>query len=251
MSGSSRELEPTLSSVKENIFKLEIVFSELARCLLSELRERSISVINIVDHLTVIPQSFNREIYNLIHNKMEEIEDEKNLRRLFEFLNTVWNFLDYHLLEYIIIKIGSDNLKESMRKYVSDFENFQQNTTLYHFAQCWQGREKRPQDSVEVVEKLNLDPMNSTLKELDGHRKDIQNKFFQPRSDYINILLYQQKTVGSFIVTWIMPSQLADELISAVLKPESHIFFKENCVLSFCVRNQLLYEDEALTVKSK
>ena len=178
---------------------------------------------------------------------MDKIENEKTLRSLF---HSVWNFLDYHLLEYIIIEFGSDSLNKDMKQYVSDFENFQRNTTLYHFAQCWPGRQKRPPDSVEVVAKLDLDPMNSTLKVLDVLRKDIQSEFFQPRLKYIKILLYQQSTVGSFIVTWIIPSQLANELISAVLQLESHSFFKENCVLSFCVKNQLLYEDEALT-KSK
>ena len=253
MSGSSQELEPILLSVTKNISKLERTFLDLGRFLLRELIESSISVNDIVDHLTFTPLSFNKEIYNLIHDKMDKIENEKTLRSLFHFLNTVWNYLDYHLLEYIIIEFGSDSLNKDMKQYVSDFENFQQNTTLHHFVQCWPGRQKRPQDSVEVVAKLDLDPVNSTLKELDDLRKNIQSEFFQPRLKYIKIyiFLYQQSTEGSFIVTWIMPSQLADELISAVLQPESHIFFKENCVLSFCVGNQLLYEDEALTVKSK
>ena len=238
-----------LLAVKENISKLETTLSELAFCLLRELREKSISVDDIVDYLCVVPLSFNREIYNLIHNKIDEIEDEKNLRRFIILLNTVWNFLDYHLLEYIIIKFGSKSLKESMRQYISEFENFQRNTTLYHFAQCWPGRQKKPPEYVEVTAKLRLDPKTCTLNMLDELRKSIQRKFFPSLSEYINTLLHGKHMLGSFVITWILPPQLADQLIRAANRPENHSFFKENNILSFSVRNRLLYKEKGLPVQ--
>ena len=51
-----------LLAVKENISKLQTALSKLACCLLEELRERNISVNDVVDYITFTPLSFNREI---------------------------------------------------------------------------------------------------------------------------------------------------------------------------------------------
>ena len=238
-----------LLSVKENILKLENSFHELAYRLLGELREKNIHVNNIVDCLTVTQWSKNKEVYNLVHEKMDEMENEKTLRRLINLLNTVWNFLDYHLLEYIIIKFGSKSLKENMRQYVSDFENFQQNTTLYHFTQCWPGRQKKPPEYVKVTAELRLDPKTCTLHKLDELRRTIQREFFPSLSKYISTLLDDKHEMGSFVITWILPPQLADQLIRGAIRPENHHFFKENNILSFSVRNQLLYNEKRLHVQ--
>ena len=136
-----------------------------------------------------------------------------------------------------------------MRQYVSDFKNFQRNTTLYHFAQCWPGRQKKPLEYVEVTAELHLDPKTCTLDRLDELRKDIQKKFFPSLSEYISTLLHDKNKKGSFIITWILPPQLADQLIRGAIRPENHSYFKENNILSFSVRNQLLYKEKRLLVQ--
>ena len=235
-----------LLAVKKNILKLEDSLSELVHRFLGELRERNIPVSDIINYLTSIQWSKNKEVYNLVHEKMDEMED---VRHLINLLSTVWNFLDYHLLEYIIIKFGSESLKESMRQYVSDFENFQQNTILYDFAQCWPGRQKKPPEYAEVIAELCLDPKTCTLNMMDELRKDIQRKFFPSLSEYISTLLHDKHRMGSFAITWILPPQLADQLIKDANQPENHSFFKENDIISFSVRNQLLYKDKRLLVQ--
>ena len=177
--------------VKENIFKLEHSFLELVHCLLGELREENTPVSDIVDCLTVTQWSKIIEVHGTIHGKLNEIENKINLRRLFNLLNTVWNFLDYHILEYIINTFGSKRLKKSMIQYVSDLENFKRHTTLYNFAQCFPGRQKKPLGYVKVPAELHLDPKTCTLDKLDELRKDMQGKFFPSLSKYIIMLLHQ------------------------------------------------------------
>ena len=186
-------------------------------------------------HIVALPLSLNQEIHNTMEEYVGKLDDHHTLTSIFHFLNSnVWNFIDYYLLEYLITEFGSDNLKEDMKKYISELERFQQHTTVYHFAQCWIPK-KKPEIYANVREKTGMDPRKCTLEVLNKKRKELCEQFLPPFSEYA-IFLYNIE-IGCFQITWTMPPQLADALREKITsnRQKSQLYFQEHSILSFTI----------------
>ena len=64
-----------------------------------------------------------------------------------------WDFINYSLLEHVINEFGSDQLKEDMRQYIADLEEFRKTTTVAQFAKHSTVAKRRYQNFVKVSKK--------------------------------------------------------------------------------------------------
>lgn len=219
------------------------MFHSITKSLLDELRKKSIKATDIGDHIAILPLSLMQESYTTTSLVADELEDKRTLTGLLHFLNgCVWNFIDYHLLEYVIAEFGSEHLKQRMKQYVMDLERFESHTTVYEFIEHWPGRQLKPPNFDELTVKINKDPYSCTLKELNDFRQSLCVEFWPRLSEYAQFIMYHYKhSEGCFIVTWILPSDLALELEKLAKRPSSHEFFMQNQILSFTVCGKAFY----------
>ena len=205
--------------------------------LLKELKQSGVEATDIVDHISVLPLPLIPECHMRTKESIDEIEKLKTLTSLFQFLNgEVWNFIDYHLLEYVISEFGSQRLKQCMQQYAIDLKEYKNHATVHEFIQFWPTRQKPPNYD-DITVKLDKDPKLYTMRELDEFRQSLSVEFWPRLSDYAKFVTYHYSHAeGSFIVTWILPPGLVSEFEAVARSPKGQAFFVQNQVLSVVTR---------------
>ncbi len=204
-------------AVQGNIRILEDTLSDLAVLFMAELRQQGIPAEGVIDWCSNVPRSMNREgVINALGNK--ELEENKTLSSLFKFLGTqVWNFIDYHLLEFLISQKGSEGLQQRMKDYVSRIQEFCRSTSMFSFIQSWSGRFQKPKYYGETFE---IDAQSCTIEFVDAWRCQLQKELLllPPLSKFCAMLYYNQ----------ILPQNLADtlkEITIGVIPPISAFLY--------------------------
>ncbi len=235
---------PEIEAVQSNIRTLEDTLSDLAVSFMAELRQKGIQAESVIDWCSNVPRSMNREgVIDALENK--ELEDNKTLSSLFRFLGTqVWNFIDYHLLEFIISRLGSESLQQRMKDYVSRLQEFRRSTSMSSFIQSWSGRFQKPEGYDEVTATFSNDAQSCTIEFVDQLRRQLQEKLLllPPLSKFCAMLYYKHK-IGCFVVTWILPQNLADTLKKNILAelPQISDFLQEYFISSILIQNDKVY----------
>ena len=204
--------------------------------LLKELQNNGVKATDIIQHISFLPLPLIPECYRSTKESFDELEKQKTLAGLFHFLNgQVWNFIDYHLLEYVISEFGSQRLKQCMEQYAADLKEYKNHATVHEFMQFWP--RQKPPNYDDITVKLDKDPKQYTMRELDEFRQSLSVKFWPRLSDYAKFVTYHYSHAeGSFIVTWILPPGLVSEFEAVARSPKGQAFFVQNQVLSVVIR---------------
>ena len=194
--------------------------------LLEELQQNGVEVIKVRNHISVLPLELIQECYRSTEESSDELEKRKNLSGLFGFLNAhVWNFIDYHLLEYVISKFGSTHLKQRIKQYAMDLKEYNSPATVQEFMQFWPAG-KKPPNYDDINMKLNEDPNSYTMRKLDELRRNMNVEFWPRLSDYAKFVTFHYSTSGGcFEVTWILPPGLVPEFEAVARSPKGRAFF--------------------------
>ena len=230
--------------------KLTDTFHGIVLSLLEHLEEDGVKVAEIKKHITILHLSQEPCMCTEQVDRLGKIE---SLYGLFHFLNTsVWNFMDYDLLDYVIARFGSNHIKQCMQQYITDLKEFKCRTTIHEFMECWPGRQKRLLKYDDLTVKFEKDPKCSTVKELDDFRQKMCVELLPRLSDYARFVMYHYKHAeGCFVITWILPATLATELLAAAGRPSSYKFFAQHQILSVSVRGREVYVDEKMITPGK
>jgi len=94
-----------------------------------------------------------------------------------------------------------------MKKYISELERLKKNTLVTDFIECWEGHHR----DVPDYEKLNVKFVRSdlTLSKLDEFRKSLVQNCLPSLIDYTGWIYYEHFKSGCFVVTWLLPVELA------------------------------------------
>ena len=249
--GSSQGPEDKSDPIVENeISNLQDQFSNIAATLLLELDNNQCRVETVRSRISVLPDHLNKEIFLTL--SVQELSGHcDSIHTLFNFLNAkVWNFVDYHLLKFLVDMFSSDNLKASMVSYVHQLELFLMNTPVRDFIVCWDGHNTKPSSVYTEFEvKFNPDSSNDfTLEILNQFRKKIQTKFLPPLSEYA--LIHYKHRLGCFIITWILPMDLALKIRQGVLELRSFEMFERYFIEYVSIHNEVVYKANDCTAST-
>ena len=186
-------------------------------------------------HIMALPYKLKRDVSHMVGEYAPTI-------RLFVYLDaTIWNFIDYPLLEHIIRQFGSVQLRKEMERYVASLSLFFKETTVSQLIQYWPGRKETPPNYCKVTVRINLDPDRCTLEQLDMLRKDLCGQFLPPLSEFS--LLLSNLSKSSVIVRWLIAIDLVPILMSEIQKAENSSFFMANQIENLWVRDIAVYPD--------
>ena len=225
---------------------LERQFCALSASTLKDLTEREVDVKHIRKHIMALPYKLKRDVSHMVGEHAPAIRKKLDMDRLFVYLDaTIWNFIDYPLLEHIIRQFGSVQLRKEMERYMASLTLFFKETTVSQLIQYWPGRKETPPNYCVVTARINLDPDHCTLEQLDLLRKDLCGQFLPPLSEFA--LLLSNLSKSSVIVRWLIAIDLVPILMSEIQKAENSSFFMANSIENLWVRDIAVYTNPSLT----
>ena len=218
--------------MEEIISRFELRFEDLAVSIFREVREgNKVSVEDFRFTLTLLPLKIKSNHFTFIKENIPELMKASNLQEIFMHLNLYWNCFNYKLLEVIVNKYGSENLKMHMMYYDSDMQDFFQKTTVADFIPYCKGLqrfEKVPEGFEEVKTVINKQMTEITLLELEELRRRFTLSCQLP--NFVLILYDLQE--GSLEVTWLVATELKEQLKEALRRELSGQLEKEIASIS-------------------
>ena len=226
--------------VSKRIETLEEQFDCLHERLVTELSEGGASVDQVLRALTKLPLIFRKEYESKIQDMLPELEKREVIRNLFYRLNPLFTFIDYELLQHLVSKFGSQELKQEMTSYTVKLHLFKKVTTIHELIDYWPGL-KVPQIDHKILRaKFEDDPKSTTLEKLDYFRNRFYNELRLSEFVAVSILVLLEPA-NSFIAIWFIPTMLVQELTEAVSQVDKR-FFKAEQILELSLDERTLYQ---------
>ena len=166
--------------VTQQIAEFENRFINLADNAQVEIVEKHTPVRKFHHTVLLLPLSIRDDHRRFLSQNELNITKAESIDEIFMYLNLYWNFIDYSLLEHIIRRHGSDYLKAKMEEYIQDLAQFKRTTTIRQIcglARRWCTRPDLIQHFALLYTKLNKDPSEYTLAELEDFRVSFCREF--------------------------------------------------------------------------
>ena len=219
---------------------LEEQFDSLHKRLVNELSKGDTSVEEVLRVLTMLPLKLRREYQSRIQNMLPKLENKKVVDNLFYHLSPLFTFIDYELLQHLVSKFGSQELKQEMTSYTEKVQLFKKHTTIGELINCWPGLKVPPIDHELLRAKFAGDPKLYTVEKLDSFR----NRFFNElqRSEFVTVsILMLVESANSFIAVWFIPTVAVQELTEAISQIDT-TFFQTEKILELSLGERTLYQ---------
>lgn len=232
---------------------LEGRFDELHHRLVSEVIKERVPVSEFFRKLTKLPIALKNEYASPIQHTctlpaVKDIDgDSVVTASIFLPLNPLFVFIDYNLLDYIISKFGSTELKKDMALYVEDVQVFMRETTVDDLIDYWPGHEVSDLNYTKLKAKFKDDPMTYTLERLNKFRRTFCSHV--RLSEFICCLISFQPS-KSFFATWIIPIAVVPELTKAIQQLDKSFFQEEHILLMYVNEKQLYPFDASNRVRN-
>ena len=219
-------MSPDKQSVEQRVNKLEERFSDLIDCTYKALLEKKVDrdVRCFRSSLLSVKVSQKHIHQEFIHEHLLKVDKETTFDDLWIRLSNYCNFLNFDLLEHVISKFGSEDLKHKMECYKCELQSFRKATRLRDFIDCWPVQGERPPetDLREFVATMKHDWENCTLEDLETLKGVITHKFFVPEF----AIKLKKIMEGSIVITWLVPAPLVKALQEAVQSTSSDFFLE-------------------------
>ena len=225
-------------TIEQHVKKFEDRFLELIDCTYDVLIEKGIDVHHLHARLISLDVSRKHEHQEFINNYLMNVDQETTFNNLWARLSSYWNFLNFDLLEHVINKFGSEDLKQKMKSYKHELQSFRKATRLCDFISCWPVQGETPPETElrEFLAKMKHDWDNCTLEDLESLKGVITRKFFLPKF----ALRLREIKEGCITIIWLIPAPFVKGLNEAIESTSSQ-FFVEHKVEAIVIDGQECY----------
>ena len=231
----------THADLFQRIENLETKFHGLYQKLVSEVIKKRLPVDDFHQALAMLPIAFRKEYESSIQQILSAAKESDGqgvvTSNAFLPFCPLFVFIDYDLLDYMIVKFGSVELKNKMALYIEDIKLFMKETKVGDLIDHWPGCEVSDLNYAKLKAKFTDDPMTYTLERLNKFRRRFCS---QVRLSQFICCLISLESAESFFATWIIPAVIIPEL-SEMIKQLDKIFFKEEHIISLFVDQKQLY----------
>ena len=180
----------------------------------------------------MLPTKLKREYEDYLTKNMPRFEKADSIREFLHILYVPLHFTDCGLIEHIIKRLGSKDLKCKMAEYKKYLLVFLRGTTVKHIIQSeqWLGERKSdlPEGFIELKAVINHKSSLYNLSQLDGLRRKFCS---QLRLTEVIVYLKGAKDFRSFLVSWLIPAVLCQEVMEAVNHLDTCFVLREQIVM--------------------
>ena len=184
-------------------------------------------------NLSIEHMEVHKEFFDNIYS---EITKDTTVLKVWMRLSTYWNFLNYPLLEKVVIKFGDEELKTDMEDYKKELKEFRCRTRLCDFAKysITINVNLSEQNLKKLTIKLHQHWETCTLEDLEKLTGKITQKFFLP-SFTMSLSEMEQACI---IVTWAVPAMIAVSLKENIENTNMGEFCKEHGIMAISIDGQ-------------
>lgn len=185
------------NNLEDEIHELERLFNELVD---KAARMEKIDLFGLKLCIIQLPMSLKYPQLKLLSGKLSDILKAESVLEVFCVLAKCWDFLNCGLLNHIIDKFGSQNIKDEMAKYQEKLKDFRCRTTLRDYIGKWTHRVTRyfSEVKMEVTEEW----LDRTLEDVEQFRRELSRQ--SSLEDYT--LRFEKVSPGSVFLTWTLHS---------------------------------------------
>ena len=165
--------------------------------------------------------------------------NESSLNQIFTILSRTGavNFLNFRLLQLVVMKFGNQNLKDQMKKYGEEVTKFMKETKFTDFYRIWSGQSAHgsvPNYQLLVV-KLNIKWPEAPLSTIADMESYLAGEF------QLNVFIFHfsQANPGCVRLVWLIPASAA-RLIKEAMKMKQPNFHKTN-IQELIVNGEILF----------
>ena len=199
------------------------------------LRELRQVIIRVPKHLIEY-----KKILKFVQENEKKFLKAENIEEVFTTANYYWHFLNYSLLQHIIERFGSNDMKKEMEKYATEITVFRKNTLIKPFSKVYKFRSDFKNDErKKIVSKLEIDFSTATLEDVEKHYCDLLSELSLPEFS----LQLAEIQDGCMMITWLVSKSLVAH-IQMTIKPSSPTMKKHNVSL-FIVDGFVAYYSSA------
>ena len=228
-------------SVIHNVERLDSQFRQLQTQILTELKEKKVTVSTVLNTRTLLPIALIKEYKESVTDVMPDLRRETTIDDMFQHLNPLLNFLSCGLLKYIINMDGSNALKISMNEYNIRVDQFMKETTIKEMidAKYWPAEhDDIPPHFSTFVAKIGKDYENYTLCDLE---ELIRQYLGEVKLRHVIVLIFiGLQVANSLIVQWIVPSAVVQQLIECG-RDIDYGFYIRNRILEMVVDEKQIF----------
>ena len=217
------------------INELDSRFRYLYEKILSELGSEKVPLRRLVPSLILLPAELRQEYAE----RLSDLHRKEEASDLFYHLNPLVNFLDYHLIKFIIDQFGSSILRSMMNSYSDDVLVFKRETKVKQLMDHWPGQQEIPPNFSKLRVEINEDPTTYTLDQLDQLRRDLCGEF---KLAEVVLVITGLEVASSCFAVWLIHSTLVPHLMESARKPEfgSHVYLHE-CIVKVMVDEKQVF----------
>ena len=217
--------DQTGDNVCSALEEFENRFRNLHESICDELVAGRVDTLQILRNLTLLPLKLKKEYEESIQEILPLLNEQKSIDELFNRLNPLLSSIDYALLEHIINKFGSDQLKKAVTAYGSDVQVFMKQTTIQQLINHLPGQSEIPKKFELIKTKIYKDAKKCTLAEINQLRRRFCCEI---RLSEIIFHIIALEESNSFIVSFIVPSVLLPDVIESARKLDDSFFQRES-----------------------
>ena len=183
-----------------------------------------------IEHIEV-----HKEFFDNIYS---DITKDSTISKVRMRLSTYWNFLNYPLLEKVLIKFGDEELKTDMEDYKKELKVFRCRTRLCDFANysITINENLSEQNLKKLTIKLHQRWETFTLEDLEKLTEKVTQKFFLP--SFTMSLSKMELEQTCIIVTWAVPAMIAVSLKENIENSDMGEFRKEHGIMAISIDGQ-------------
>ena len=224
-------------TIKDRVQYFENKFSNLVDKTCQEVNKKIEPPI-FLSRVTCLPVAARPQHRSFIEERLMNIPPPETFAKIWSILNLYWDFLNYGLLEHVINKCGSEELKQQMQDYVDELSAFKQATRLCDFINSWPCRDDGPPEDrlKKVVVKMKHEWSQCTLHDVESFMKSLVHKFFLPEFD----IILQKAEEGCVRVTWLTSPSIGTLLQQNLANIETQ-FFKKHAINVVTIDGQDIY----------
>ena len=239
-------VDEKLEAKKEDIKQLEKTFDAVALHAQDDMMKNNVKVQELRYSVVRLPGDLKSEHHFFVKEAKAELRKAESVDDIFLVTGDYWDFLNYSLLEHLVDRHASEEVKKEMAEYVEQVKVFRRDTPLQLFSKVYKRKPRKVDEKFrKMVTEHKMDWDTATLEDVERFRNDMNSEL----SLSVFSLSLAVVVRGSVEITWLVPQSVV-AYIQKSIKPSSPCMRKHH-VMKLTIDGFICYDSTTGTVPGR